>query len=66
MTAIGRVMMLIFGHIAGLFVPGSDAVSAGDWPAGAVAMARIRLLVLVNLVLVPVTTALVFLGRGWT
>ena len=67
MTAIGLVMMLIFGHIRlASFVRLKRAVSAGDWPAGAVAMARIRLLVLVNLVLGLVTTALVFLGRGWT
>lgn len=67
MTTLGLIMMLIFGHIrfAG-FKRLLAAVAAQDWAAGAAAMAQIRRLVLVNLVLGLITTVIVFVGRGWT
>ena len=67
MTTLGLIMMLIFGHIrfAG-FKRLLAAVAAQDWSAGAAAMAQIRRLVLVNLVLGLITTVIVFVGRGWT
>lgn len=67
MTTLGLIMMLIFGHIrfAG-FKRLLAAVAAQDWPAGGAAMAQIRRLVLVNLVLGLITTVIVFVGRGWT
>ena len=67
MTTLGLIMMLIFGHIrfAG-FKRLSAAVAAQDWPAGGAAMAQIRRLVLINLVLGLITTVIVFVGRGWT
>lgn len=67
MSAIGVLMMLIFGHIrfAG-FKRLQKAVAAQDWPAGGAAMGQIRQLVLVNLLLGLATTVIVFVGRGWT
>ena len=52
MAALGIVMALIFGHIRfSLYKRLSRAVQAADWPAGAAALAQIRLWVVVNLVL---------------
>jgi len=52
MATLGIVMMLIFGHIRFvLYKRLSRAVTAADWPAGAVALGQIRSLVLVNLTL---------------
>jgi uncharacterized membrane protein len=67
MIALGLVMMAIFGHIrfAG-FARLTRAVAAENWQAGGAAMAQIRQLVLVNLVLGLLTVVVVFLGRGWT
>ena len=66
MTTLGLIMMAIFGHIrfAG-FKRLRAAVASEDWPAGGAAMAQIRQLVLVNLVLGVITTVVVFVGRGW-
>lgn len=67
MTAIGLIMMAIFWHIRfAAFKRLRAAVAAQDWPAGGIAMNRIRQLVLVNLVLGVITTVVVFVGRGWT
>lgn len=67
MTIIGLIMIAIFWHIRfSVFKRLRTAVAAEDWPAGAVAMNRIRQLVLVNLVLGGITTVVVFVGRGWT
>ena len=67
MTAIGLIMMAIFWHIRfSAFKRLRAALVAQDWPAGGIAMNRIRQLVLVNLVLGVVTTLVVFVGRGWT
>jgi uncharacterized membrane protein len=66
MSALGLLMMAIFGHIRfALFKRLKAAVAAGDWPAGGAAMGSIRHWVLVNLVLGMVTTVMVFIGRGW-
>ncbi|TNF62439.1 MAG: hypothetical protein EP306_03235 [Burkholderiales bacterium] len=50
MSALGIVMMAIFGHIRfALFKRLDRAVAAQDWPAGAAALASIRTWVGVNL-----------------
>jgi uncharacterized membrane protein len=50
MTALGLVMMAIFGHIRfALFKRLSKAVALSDWPAGGVALASIRTWVGINL-----------------
>jgi uncharacterized membrane protein len=65
MAATGVVMTLIFGHIRfGIFPRLRRAVQAQNWPDGARAMAAVRRLVTVNLVLGFVTVALAVLGRG--
>ncbi len=67
MTGLGLIMMAVFGHIRfSAFKRLRTAVAAQDWPAGGVAMNRIRQLVLVNLVLGVIATVVVFVGRGWT
>ena len=63
MAVIGIVMMLIFGHI---FFAGfrrlKRAVAAQDWKAGGAAMAQIRKLVGINLILGLITIAIGSLG----
>ena len=62
MGALGILMIAIFGHIRfALFKRLTRAVGASDWPAGAAAMAKIRLWVNVNMALgvATVTAALV-------
>jgi uncharacterized membrane protein len=50
MTALGLVMMAIFGHIRfALFKRLSKAVALSDWPAGGEALASIRTWVGINL-----------------
>lgn len=64
MLVLGVIMMLIFGHV--YFSPYRKlkrAVSAQDWKAGGMALARIRQLVGTNLALGLLTIAVVFLGR---
>jgi uncharacterized membrane protein len=64
MSVLGIVMMLIFAHI--FFAPYrrmKRAVAAKDWPAGGAAMATIRKLVALNLVLGLITIAVGALGR---
>jgi uncharacterized membrane protein len=52
MAVAGIVMMLIFGHVYFAVFPRlQKTVAAEDWPAGAIALGRIRILVGVNLVL---------------
>jgi uncharacterized membrane protein len=63
MAIIGIVMMLIFAHI--FFAPNrrlQRAVAAQDWPAGGAAMAQIRTLVFVNLLLGLLTMVIGALG----
>jgi uncharacterized membrane protein len=63
MATIGIVMMLAFAHI--FFAPYRRlrrAVTAQDWPAGAAALAQIRKLMALNLVLGLVTIAIGALG----
>lgn len=65
MLVLGVIMMLIFGHV--FFSPYRKlkrAVADQDWPAGGVALAQIRKLIGVNLVLGLVIIAVVFAGRG--
>lgn len=52
MSGAGTLMVAIFGHIRWVLFRRLDrAVAAGDWPAGAVALAAIRQWVVVNLIL---------------
>ncbi len=65
MLALGVVMMLIFGHV--FFSPYQRlkrAVSGQDWKAGGAALAQIRRLVGINLIIGLVTIAVVFAGRA--
>ena len=64
MLAIGVVMMAIFAHV--FLAPYrrlTRAVQAKDWPAGGAALAQIRKLVGLNLILGLVTVAVAILGR---
>ena len=64
MLAIGVVMMLIFAHV--FFAPYrrlTRAVQAKDWPAGGAALAQIRKLVGLNLILGLLTIAIAILDR---
>jgi uncharacterized membrane protein len=63
MSVIGIIMMLIFGHI--FFAPYRRllrAVAAQEWKAGGAAMATIRKLVGINLILGLVTIVIGTLG----
>jgi uncharacterized membrane protein len=66
MMAIGIVMMLIFFHL--YFAPWKRfqaALDAGDSPAAAAQLNKIRILVMVNLVLGLITAAVGAGGRYW-
>ena len=64
MTAIGLVMALVYGYIAtGPYRALRDAVAASRWADGGAAMATIRRLVGLNLVLGMITIAVAVLGR---
>lgn len=65
MWGIAIVMMMIFGHIRfAVFPLIRRAVQAQKWPDGAQAVATIRRLVLVNIVLGVVTIGFAVLSRG--
>ncbi len=65
MATLGIVMMLIFGHIRfSLYKRLSRAVEVLDWPAGAAALAQIRLWVLVNLGLGVLIVLVTLLGAS--
>lgn len=62
MTALGLLMMAIFGHIRFVIYRRFVAAVAGqDWPAGAAALAQIRRWVGVNLLLGVVVIAVALL-----
>ncbi len=65
MLVLGVVMMLIFAHV---FFAGykklKRAVGEQNWKAGGAALAQIRMLIGINLIVGLVTIAVVFLGRG--
>jgi len=64
MAALGIVMTLVYVYIVALpFRVLRAGVAAGDWPRAGAAMARIRVLVLVNLVLGLVTLSLAIVWR---
>ncbi len=64
MVLLGIVMTLVYVYIVAAPLRGLRAgVAAGDWPRAGAAMARIRGLVLVNLVLGFVTLTLAMLWR---
>jgi uncharacterized membrane protein len=66
MAGLGIVMMLIFGHIRfGVFPRIRRAVQAQNWPDGARAVATVRRLVVINLVLGVVTIGTAVLSRGF-
>ncbi len=65
MFVLGVVMMLIFAHV--FFAPTRKlqrAVAAQDWKAGGAALAQIRQLIGINLIIGLVTIAVVFAGRA--
>ena len=65
MLVLGVVMMLIFAHV--FFAPYKKlkrAVGEQNWKAGGAALAQIRMLIGINLIIGLVTIAVVFLGRG--
>jgi len=64
MLAVGVVMMLIFAHV--FFAPFrrlTRAVQAKDWAAGGAALAQIRKLVGLNLILGLLTVVVAIVGR---
>lgn len=64
MAATGIVMMMLFGHLRfAMFPRVQRAVQAQRWPDGAAAIASIRRIVMMNLVLGIVTIAFGVLGR---
>ncbi|CAB3771147.1 CopD family protein [Paraburkholderia humisilvae] len=66
MAGFGIVMMLIFGHIRFAVFPRiRRAVQAQKWPDGANAVATVRRLVIVNLVLGVVTIGVAVMSRGF-
>ena len=65
MSLLGVVMVLIFGHIRfALYKRLSRAVTAAAWPAGAEALASIRVWVTINLVIGVVIVAVTLLGSA--
>lgn len=65
MLVLGLVMMAIFVQV--FFVPYGRlkrAVAGQDWKAGGAALAQIRQLIGINLILGLLTIAVVFLGRA--
>lgn len=65
MLVLGVAMMLIFAHV--FFAPTKKlkrAVGQQDWNAGGAALAQIRKLIGINLILGLVTIAVVFGGRA--
>lgn len=64
MTGIGVVMVLVYAAIvAGPFRRLRGAVATGEWERAGAAMAQVRMLVAVNLVLGLVTLTVAVLGR---
>ena len=64
MTALGVVMMLVYAYIVtGPYRRLRRAVAESRWEAGGAAMASIRRLVGLNLILGLVTIAVAVLGR---
>lgn len=67
MLALGIVMMLIFGHVyfAG-FSRLKSAVTAKDWKAAGNTLAKIRILIAINLTLGIITVFVAVLGKHWS
>ncbi|MHB8825049.1 MAG: DUF4149 domain-containing protein [Thiobacillus sp.] len=65
MLALGVVMMLIFAHVFfGPYKKLKRAVGEQNWKAGGAALAQIRMLIGINLIIGLPTIAVGFLGRG--
>ncbi|MBW8307562.1 MAG: CopD family protein [Thiobacillus sp.] len=65
MLVLGVVMMLIFAHVFfGPYKKLKRAVGQQNWKAGGAALAQIRRLIGINLIIGLATIAVVFLGRG--
>ncbi|MHB1092052.1 DUF4149 domain-containing protein [Thiobacillus sp.] len=65
MLVLGVAMMLIYAHV--FFAPSKKlkrAVGQQDWKAGGAALAQIRRLIGINLIIGLVTIAVVFAGRA--
>jgi uncharacterized membrane protein len=66
MLALGLAMTLVYALVAHQSLPRlRAAVSREDWPAAGAALARIRMLVTVNLGLGVAVYAVALLGRTW-
>jgi uncharacterized membrane protein len=66
MAGLGVLMMLVFGHVRFAEYPRIQrAVQAERWPDGARVVAKVRALVLLNLVLGTAVVALAAMGRGF-
>lgn len=64
MAAIGVVMIAVFAFVRlGPYARLARGVAAGDWPAGAAALAAVRQGVAVNLALGVLVVAIAVLGR---
>ena len=65
MSALGLLMAAIYGFIVAVPYPRVRAgVDAGQWEAAAAALAQVRRLVGVNLILGLITVTVAVLGRG--
>jgi uncharacterized membrane protein len=65
MTGLGVAMAAVYGYLVVSPLPRLRAgVAAADWPRAGAAMALVRQLVAVNLVLGLVTLTIAILGRG--
>jgi uncharacterized membrane protein len=65
MMTMGIIMMLIFAHVYfAAFKKLKRAVAASEWQAGGAALAQIRMLIGVNLILGLLTVCVPFLGRA--
>ncbi len=66
MLALGLAMTLVYALVAHQALPRlTAAVARQDWPAAGAALARIRMLVTVNLGLGAAVYAVALLGRTW-
>jgi uncharacterized membrane protein len=66
MMGLGIVMMLAFGHLHfGPWRRMRQALDRGDYPAGAIALNQIRMIVVFNLYLGLIVVAVAASGRYW-
>lgn len=63
MLTLGIVMMLIFGHVFGVYMKLKKAVAAKDWPTAGQKLANIRIFIAINLAIGLITIAVATGGR---